>query len=39
MQIDPINLKEIAAILNASFIGDEHHLITYTRNHLRHLIS
>ena len=28
MQIDPINLKEIAAILNASFIGDEHHLIT-----------
>ena len=28
MQIDPINLKEIATILNASFIGDEHHLIT-----------
>lgn len=28
MQIDPISLKEVASIINAEFIGNEHHLIT-----------
>ncbi|MBS1651221.1 MAG: UDP-3-O-(3-hydroxymyristoyl)glucosamine N-acyltransferase [Bacteroidetes bacterium] len=28
MQINPIHLKELAALINAKFIGNEHHLIT-----------
>ena len=28
MQINPTTLKDIAAIINASYVGNDHHLIT-----------